>query len=120
MIFMQIPRPTKSRLIVFTVPVRRKLKGSILYTPSPRRNTFTGSQECWIVSVGPEVREKFKMGQRAFVHDGFEFEDIKQDYLWDDLQNEECFKGLKEYVTELDGDVAVKIVTESSILAVEE
>lgn len=117
---MQIPRPTKSRLIVFTVPVKLKIRGSSLYTPAPRRGSYTGSQECWIVSLGPDVTEKYRIGQKAYVHDGFEFEEIKQDYLWDNLVKDVRFKELKELVEEVDGQVAVQVVPESSVLAVED
>jgi hypothetical protein len=116
---MQIPKPTRARVLVFTVPVRRKIEGSLLYKPAPRRNSYIGSQECWIVSIGPEVREKLEIGAKAFVHDGFEFEEIKQDYLWDTLQNDERFKSLKAYVDLVEGDVVVNVVPESALLAVE-
>lgn len=118
---MQIPRPTKSRLLVFTVPVKRRIKNSILYTPAPRRGSYSGCQECWIVSAGPEVQEQtLTKGKKAFVHDGFEFEEVKLDHLWDNLQHLPEFKSLKEYVDEVDGSVYVQIVPEGSILAIEE
>jgi len=59
-------------------------------------------------------------GQKAFVHDGFEFEEIKRPELWELLQDAEEFKELREYVESVDGLVAVQLVTESSVLAVED
>jgi len=110
----------KDRFIVFTVPIRRRLKGSILYTPAPRRNTFAGVQECWVISAGSEAISHHPMGTKCFVHDGFEFEPIKQEYLWDNLKDHEAFKGLKEYVEQVEGEVTVQLVPEGSILAIED
>lgn len=72
------------------------------------------------MSCGPDVNYEFKRGQKAFVHDGFEFESIHQPYLWDHLENSPEFHDLKQYLIEIDGDVSVQIVPESSILAVED
>lgn len=116
---MQIPRPTKARSLVFTVPIKRKIKGSLLYTPAPRRGSFSGAQKCWIIMQGPETQEKIPQGAMCYVHDGFEFEEIKLQDLWDELKNSPEFKKLKEYVDECDGEVAVQLVPESALLAVE-
>lgn len=116
---MQIPRPTKARSLVFTVPIKRKIKGSLLYVPSPRRGSFSGAQECWMITQGPEVKEVISSGTLCYVHDGFEFEDINIDGLWEHYKETGEFKKLKELVEECDGEVAVKLVPESALLAVE-
>lgn len=59
-------------------------------------------------------------GQKAFVHDGFEFEEIKRPELWEYLQNTAEFAALKEYVDSVDGIVAVQLVPEGSVLALED
>jgi hypothetical protein len=110
----------KDRFLVFSVPIRRRLKGSILYTPSPRRNTINGVQECWVISAGAESISKHPMGTKCFVHDGFEFQSVKQEYLWDQLKEQEAFRSLREYVDQVEGEVAVELVPEGSILAIEE
>lgn len=92
----------------------------MLYSPAPRRNSIAGVQECWVVSIGPETVEKHPPGTKCFVQDGFEFEPIKQEYLWDALKDDEAYSTLKAYVEEVDGEVAVQIVPEWSILAIED
>lgn len=117
---MQIPKPTKARALVFTVPLRTKIPGSLLYSPAPRRNSFTGAQECWIIDTGPEFQESVRRGSKCFVHDGFEFEEIKYDDLWDALKDSKEFAALKKYVDDVGGHVAVQVVPESALLATED
>jgi len=118
---MQIPMPTKSRLIVFSVPIKLRIEGSLLYRAKPTRYSYSGCQECWIVSVGPEVKDKtLQRGMKAYVHDGFEFERIKMENLWDDLKDLPEFAELLKYVDDVDGVVRVEIVPEGSVLAVQE
>lgn len=117
---MQIPKPTKARALVFTVPMKRKIPGSLLFSPAPRRNSYSGAQECWIIDTGPEFSEAVKRGSKCYVHDGFEFEEIKYDELWDALKGLPEFSALKAYVDDVDGQVTVQLVTESALLAVED
>lgn len=113
-------KPTKDRLLVFTMPVRRKHENSILYTPAPRRGSMSKAGECWIVECGKDVTTVFKRGQKVYTMDGFEFEPVPLPHLWEQVMNEDCFKSLKDLQDALDGDVHVNILTERQILAVED
>ncbi len=117
---MQLPRPTKARVFVFSVPLRRKAKGSFLYQPAVRRGSISGAQECWIITSGPDVKDPLPIGQKAYVSDGFSFEEVKMDYLWDTLQDRAEFAALRKLVDEVEGDVAVQMVQFSDIMAVED
>lgn len=117
---MQIPKPTKARALVFTVPQKRKIPGSLLFSPAPRRNSYLGAQECWIVETGPEFSEQVRRGAKCYVHDGFEFEEIHYDELWHALKDAAEFAAFRQYVDEVDGVVAVQIVPESALLAIED
>lgn len=116
---MQTYRPTKKRILVFSVPFKHKREGSLLYMPKPQRGGISGVQEAWVIATGPECVTEFSAGQKVFVHDGFEFDRVNLD-LWETLRHTPDFAKLNEYVMAVDGIVKVELVTESSVLAVEE
>ena len=60
------------------------------------------------------------MGDKCFVHDGFEFEELKTRVdLWEMLKVQKEFASLAGFVDLVDGVVEVKVVPESALLAVE-
>jgi hypothetical protein len=115
---MREAKPLGRRIIVFHVPIRRKTLGGI-YTGNPRRGAYSRVEDVWIVSLGGEVREKLKPGQKAYLEDAFELDETNLD-LWDQFKENERFTGLRDFVEEVDGEVYTKIVHETSILAVDE
>jgi len=115
----QLPRPLFHRIICFSVPVRRKLEHSILYVGDKYRGGFSRCEDVWIFVSGPDVKEKFKMGQKAFVHDGFELDNEGMDF-WPQVKDWPEFRPLKEFVERVDGDVYTMVTNESCLLAVEE
>ena len=112
--------PTQKRLLVFTMPIRRRDAKTGLYTPRPRRGSMSRVGECWIYAVGPGVVYPFKRGQKAYTQDGFEFEKVNVDNEWEKCRDLKEFADLKKLQDDLDGDVQMEIVVESSILAVED
>ena len=112
--------PTQKRLLVFTMPIRRKDANTKLYMPKVRRGSMSRAGECWIYAVGPNVVYPFKRGQKAYTMDGFEFEQVPLDGEWEKCMHLEEFKDLKQLQEDLDGDVHMNIVVERSILAVED
>jgi hypothetical protein len=115
----QMWRPLFNRLIVFTVPVRRKSDTSGLYLGHRSRDTYSSCQEAWVVAPGPECRAPFAPGMRVFVHDAFELEPTDLN-LWPELEAEPEFESLRRLVHECEGDVITQIVSELSILAFDE
>lgn len=101
------------------MPVRRKIHGSLLYTPSARRGSYEGCEEAWIVAQGPNVHHKFHAGQLIYVRDGFELEPTDMQ-LWDKYKDHEAFSHLKKLQEYYDGDIVTQIVIENSIEAYEE
>lgn len=73
-----------------------------------------------MIALGPEVSIDLKVGQKAFVHDGFEFERVKLPEIWEGLKDTAPFSDLKAFVEAVDGDVEVEIIPEGSVLAVED
>lgn len=113
---MNIPKPLFRRLICFSVPVRRKLLNSILYSPAARRGSYSSIQDVWIVSKADKVSLDLKMGDRCWIADSFELEPTNLN-LWDKMKEWPEFKSLKEFVESVDGDVVTQVVMEDSLLA---
>lgn len=111
-------RPLKKRLIVFSVPWRKKLKSG-LYVGNDKRGAFSRCEEIWVVAKGPDVMESFSIGQKCYLSDAFELDDSDFD-LWEELQDDPRFKDLKQFVDDCEGTVRTQIVSEWSILAVED
>lgn len=111
-------RALRKKLVVFSVPVRRKLKSGIILA-NIRREALFRAEDVWIVSVGANVRESVKAGQKGIISDGMELESTDLN-LWDSLKDLEEFKSLRDYVEEVDGEVRTQIITEDSLLAVYE
>lgn len=112
-------RPLYSRIIVFSVPVKRRRADSGLYLGHKLRGAFSEAQEAWIVATGPNVHHSFRQGQKVFVHDGFELEPTDLDY-WDECKLLPSFAELARYVESVDGDVWTQMILEDSVLAYEE
>ena len=111
-------RPLFKRYLVFHMPVRRKLKGSSLYTGNPRRGSFSQAEEIWILEKGAECTADLKLGDHCWLYDAFELTDCELD-LWQHFKDLEAFKPLKRLQEEVDGVVETKLVLEDSILAVD-
>lgn len=112
-------RPLFARIIVFSVPVQRKLENSLLFQPNTRRGTFASCQPVWIVATGPDVVSKLGIGLKGFINDNFELEPSDLD-LWEDLQHDERFSKLKEFVDRVDGEVTTQVIHEDSLLAIDD
>lgn len=112
--------PLHKRWLVFEVPYKQKLEGSMLYTPNSHRDSIHGAQKVWLISCSSEIgNTDLKRGDCCFVQDGFDLLDADFD-LWDALKDEEEFQSLKAYVEKVDGIVRTKLVSDGSLLAVEE
>jgi hypothetical protein len=111
--------PMKNRYIVFSVPVRRKISGSSLYTGHATRYSFNRAEEIWIVACGPEVKETFAPATHGWLNDSFELEPTNL-ALWDDFKNDPAFQKLREFVDNIDGDVQTSLIAEQSLLAIDD
>lgn len=111
--------PLKNRYIVFSVPVRRRIEGSVLYKGNPKRYAYNRAEEVWIVSCGQLCKEQFKPGTHAWLNDSFELEPTNLN-LWDEFKDDPNFKRLKEFVELVDGDVHSSLVSENSLLAIDD
>lgn len=112
-------RPMKNRYIVFSVPIRRKIEGSSLFKGNANRYAYNRAEEVWIVACGQECKEHFIDGTHAWINDSFELEPTNLD-LWDLYQDNPKFSKLKEFVDLVDGDVRSSVVSENSILAIDD
>lgn len=111
-------RALRKKIIVFSVPIRRRLKSGI-YLANSRKSQYFGGEDVWIASVGDGCLESVRVGQKAIVSDAMELEPTDLG-LWLDLRHLPEFKELLDYVAEVDGEVRTQIVTEDSLLAVYE
>lgn len=111
-------RALRKRIIVFSVPIRRRLESG-LFVYNARREALFGAEDVWVVSSGNGVQEKLQPGQKGLISDGMELEPSDLD-LWHTLKNEDVFKELKAFVESVDGEVRTQIIHESSLLAVYE
>jgi hypothetical protein len=111
--------PLGSRYIVFSVPIRRKIPGSGLYKGNPKRYAFNRAEEIWILASGVECHEQLKPGTHCWLNDAFELEPTDLN-LWDKFKDDPNFKRLKDFVDSVDGDVKTSIVSEVSLLAVDD
>lgn len=116
-----LPRPLFGRVICFSVPVRRKLEGSSLYVGNRFRGAFDRSrgEPVWIISTGPDFKERVHLGQKAYVHDGFEVDSEGLD-LWPQCRDWPEFAELKKFAEDVDGDIYTMMTNENSLVAVEE
>lgn len=112
-------RPMFKRYLVFSVPVRRRIEGSLLYRPNGNRYSFSRAEEIWIISKGHECKLDLKPGDHCWLNDSFELDSSGLD-LWDDMKDDPKFLKLKEFVDKVDGVVKTQIVTEDAILAIDE
>jgi hypothetical protein len=112
-------KPLKRRMIVFSVPERKKLAGSILYQANERRGSLSGSEEVWILENGPECRLRIPRGSKCYISDGFELEPTDLD-LWADYENDPIFKDLREFAQSVEGKIKTSLIHEESLLAIEE
>lgn len=107
-----------NRYIVFTVPVRERLDGSILLTTKPWTNAYSRAEEAWIVSAGPESKLNLSRGTKCYLVDSFELEPTKLN-LWDELKNDKEFESLLQFVNQVSGTVVTSVISENSLIAVE-
>jgi NADH:ubiquinone oxidoreductase subunit len=112
-------KPLFDRLVVFSVPIRRRITGSVLYAGNAKRSSFNRAEEIWVLSNGPECREPLPRGTHAWLNDSFELEPTDLD-LWSQHENDPEFARLKAFVQSVDGDVKTAIVKEAAILAVDD
>lgn len=113
-------RVLRRRVLVFSVPVRRKKYGSVLYLGHQRRGSFTEAQDAWVISLGEEVKgevKDLKRGDRCVIADSFELLPVELD-LWPMLKDDPAFESLKKFAEEVDGDVETQMLYDDSILAV--
>ena len=112
-------KPLFNRVIVFSVPVRRKLSHINLYLGNAKRGSYNRAEEIWIVDCGQLCKEKLAAGTHAWLNDSFELEPTDLS-LWDYCRELPEFARLKDFVDSVDGDVRTSIVSEDSILAVDD
>jgi hypothetical protein len=115
---MEQVKPLKNRIIVFSVPVRRKL-ASGLYKGNARRSAFNRAEEVWIVAYGPECKDKYLVGSHGWIDDSFQLEPTDLD-LWDKMADMPEFCHLKSFVQSVDGDVLTSIILEDSLLCIDD
>lgn len=108
-----------NRCLVFSVPVRNKIEGSILYRGKPKRYSYSRAEEIWIINCGQLCKEQFVAGTHAWVADSFELDESGLN-LWDDFKDLPQFAMLKEFVQSVDGEVVTQIVRSDSLLAVDD
>lgn len=112
--------PLHKRWLVFEVPYKQKIEGSILYTPNSHRDSIHGAQKVWLIAAPPErTNADLNPGDCCYIQDGFDLLETDFD-LWEELKDEPHFKNLKDYVERVDGVVRTKLVADGSLLAVEE
>lgn len=109
-------KPLFRRLLVFTMPIRRKLEGSSLYLGHEKRGTFSTSQEAWVIAASDKCKTKWTRGTKVWVADGFEFDDFPHQ-IWDECEDEAVFCDLRSMQQAVDGVVVTSVITEDSILA---
>ena len=110
--------PLKNRYIVFSVPIRRKVRGSTLFKGNAKRYAYNRAEEVWIMSCGLECKETFEMGTHCWINDSFELEPTDLN-LWEESLDKPEFKKLKEFVDNCDGDVKTSLLSEDSLLCVD-
>lgn len=117
-------KPLHKRWLVFEVPYKQKIPGSILYTPNSHRDSINGVQKVWLISHSNEIKNTdLKMGDCCYVYDGFDLLNIDMKYddaLWEQYKDHPAFAAMRKFVDEVDGIVKTKIVSDGSLLAVEE
>jgi len=104
---------------VFSVPVRERIEGSILYRGNAKRDSFNRAEEVWVISSGPECQEPLPTGTHCWINDSFELEPTDLN-LWDDYKDDPVFTRLKSIVDNVLGVVKTSIISENSILAVDD
>lgn len=112
-------KPLFDRLIVFSIPVRHKIEGSILYSGNPKRSSFNRAEEVWILEAGRECKEDFTRGSHAWINDSFELEPTELD-LWQYHEHEPDFKELRSFALSVDGRVLTSLIKEGAILAIDD
>jgi hypothetical protein len=112
-------KPLMNRIIVFSVPVRRRLEGSVLFKGNARRSAFNRAEEVWVVACGQLCKEQIPMGSHGWIDDSFQLDPTDLS-IWDDLKDRPEFSRLKDFVHSVDGDVQVSIILEGSLLALDD
>lgn len=115
-------RVLKRRVLVFSVPVRRKKSNSVLYLGHTRRGSYTEQQDAWIIALGDGVVgdvATLKRGTRCIIQDSFELSPVSLD-LWPTFKDDPTFKELRAFVEDVDGDVETQMLYDDAILAVYE
>jgi len=115
-------RVLRHRVLVFTVPVRKKCLDSPILIPTGIRGAFTTQQDAWIVTVGEKVTSEvkdFPIGTQVILHDGFELEPTDLD-LWHLYRDDARFAGLKAFAESCHGEVHTQLCLDDAILAVHE
>ncbi len=116
---MKTVKPLKNRIIVFSVPIRRRLENSILFKGNPRRSAYNRAEEVWVIACGQECKEQFTLGQHGWIDDSFQLEPTDLD-LWDQMQDHPDLVKLKTFVQSVDGDVLTSIILEDSLLCIDD
>lgn len=111
--------PRNRKIIVFTVPERSKIQGSILFKPKARTDMFSRCEEFWVLQPAPDCRDPWPVGQKGYISDAFELEPTNLN-LWEEHASDPTFQALKAFSDEVAGDVVTQIIHEDSVLAIED
>jgi co-chaperonin GroES (HSP10) len=109
--------PLFKRYIVFAMPRRSKTKSG-LYIGNDARGSYNRTEGVWIVEKGREGTMDVNRGDHCLIHDAFELDTCGLD-LWPEMQDLPEFSALKKLQQEFDGQVVTRIVTEHSLLCVD-
>ena len=121
-------KPILRRVYVFWLPSRSKVKlasGVALYIPNQNTGRFTARQTCFVLrcaddcKLGPSNGLWDEAG-KVVVSDGFEISDSPMLDLWEEVKDNPKFAELKKLSEELDSKVVTGIISETSIIAIEE
>lgn len=105
----------RKRYLVFSMPYRQRIENSVLYRPYEERNSFSRSEEIWIIKKGIECKTDYEVGGHYWIDDSFELEPTDLN-LWPEFQDKDEFKKLKELCEMYEGKIKTQLILESSIL----
>lgn len=71
------------------------------------------------MACGPECKEQIAPGSHGWLDDSFQLEPTDL-AIWSDYEDKPEFVRLKEFVQSVDGDVKVSIISEGSLLAIDD
>lgn len=113
---MNIEKPLRRRMFVFTVKDRSRMKTkSGLYVGNHKRGNMTRAEDVWVLRQAHDCRIHWFKGQHLLISDAFELEPVNLD-LWEKYQDDFEFAYLKNFVEEVQGKVVTSIIHEESVL----